>query len=409
MTRRNEIALPQGFARLAWSNLAAQSAEQIALAAAPILAVLALGAGAGETGLLQTAQTLPFLLLAIPAGLLADRMARRRLMASAEALRAASLFTILALAFCGGLSLPLLAILGFLGACGTVAYGVAAPALVPSLVPAEALTRANGRIELARTIAFTAGPALGGMLVGWAGGEPAFALAAMLSGGAVLLLAGLREPARPPAARRNAMAELREGVAFVARHPLLMPIFLTQFVFNAAFFVLQAVYVPYAAQKLGLSASQIGVTLAFYGVGMVSGALLAPWLARRLPFGAVIAIGPITGLVAALVMVATIAVPSFALAALSFFLIGSGPLVWVIGTTTLRQAVTPRDLLGRVSATSLVATGARPIGAAIGALVGGLYGPEVCLVLAAGGFLVQALLILDSPVPRLAQQPAMAA
>ena len=408
MTRRNEIALPQGFARLAWSNLAAQSAEQIALAAAPILAVLALGAGAGETGLLQTAQTLPFLLLAIPAGLLADRMARRRLMASAEALRAASLFTILALAFCGGLSLPLLAILGFLGACGTVAYGVAAPALVPSLVPAEALTRANGRIELARTIAFTAGPALGGMLVGWAGGEPAFALAAMLSGGAVLLLAGLREPARPPAARRNAMAELREGVAFVARHPLLMPIFLTQFVFNAAFFVLQAVYVPYAAQKLGLSASQIGVTLAFYGVGMVSGALLAPWLARRLPFGAVIAIGPITGLVAALVMVATIAVPSFALAALSFFLIGSGPLVWVIGTTTLRQAVTPRDLLGRVSATSLVATGARPIGAAIGALVGGLYGPEVCLVLAAGGFLVQALLILASPVPRLAQQPAMA-
>src|SRR3546814_6471773 len=70
-------ALPAAFRRLAWSNLAAQSAEQVGLAAAPIVAVLALGAGAAETGLLQTAQTLPFLLLAIPAGLLADRRSRR--------------------------------------------------------------------------------------------------------------------------------------------------------------------------------------------------------------------------------------------------------------------------------------------------------------------------------------------
>src|SRR4051812_13462133 len=63
----SSTSLPAAFLRLAWSNLAAQSAEQIGLAAAPLVAVLALGAGAGETGLLQTAQTLPFLLLSIPA------------------------------------------------------------------------------------------------------------------------------------------------------------------------------------------------------------------------------------------------------------------------------------------------------------------------------------------------------
>src|SRR5258705_2927964 len=84
--------IPRSFNRLAWSNLAAQSAEQIGLAAAPIVAVLALGAGAGATGLLQTAQTLPFLLFAIPAGVLADRTSRRRLMAGAQGLRAVSLF-----------------------------------------------------------------------------------------------------------------------------------------------------------------------------------------------------------------------------------------------------------------------------------------------------------------------------
>ena len=65
------------FHRLAWSNLAAQSAEQTCLAAVPMVAVLALGAGAAQTGLLSAAQTLPFLLMSIPAGLLADRRSRR--------------------------------------------------------------------------------------------------------------------------------------------------------------------------------------------------------------------------------------------------------------------------------------------------------------------------------------------
>ena len=122
MLLRSRTALPAGFNRLAGSNLAAQSAEQVGLAAAPIVAVLALGAGAGETGLLQTGQTRPFLLLSIPAGVLADRMSRRRLMTSAEALRAVSLVGILALTPLGLLTLPLLALLGFAGACGTVAY-----------------------------------------------------------------------------------------------------------------------------------------------------------------------------------------------------------------------------------------------------------------------------------------------
>ncbi len=391
--------LPSSFNRLAWSNLAAQSAEQIGLAAAPLVAVLALGAGAGATGALQTAQTLPFLLFAIPAGLLADRMSRRRLMASAEALRAMSLVVILVLAGLGALTLPLLAALGFAGACGTVAYSVAGPALVPALVPREALIAANGRIELARTVAFAAGPALAGALVGWTGASPAFAVAAALSAAAVVLLAGLAEPVRPARAPRHPLHELRESVSFVFGHPLLRPVFVTQLVFNTAFFMLQAVYVPYAVHRLGLSATGVGLTLATYGLGMVAGALAASTVTRLLPFGTVIAIGPVAGLIAAAVMVLTIWTPSAGLAALSFFLIGAGPILWVISTTTLRQTVTPPDLLGRVSAINIVATGARPVGAALGAVIGGLFGAETCLVVAAIGFLVQALVILASPVP----------
>jgi len=397
--------LPAAFNRLAWSNLAAQSAEQLGLAATPLVAVLALGAGAGETGLLQSAQTLPYLLLSIPAGLLADRLSRRRLMAGAEGLRAAALAGILILAVLDRLSVPLLAILGFIGACGTLAYSVAAPALVPALVPPRSLAVANGRIELARTVAFTAGPALAGALVSWTGAAPAFAFAAGLSVCAVILLAGLSEPARSTRARPGALRDIQDGAAFVLGHALLRPVLLTQLIFNAAFFMLQAVYVPYAAHRLGLSASEIGGTLAAYGAGMLAGALLAAHLTRLMPFGAVIAIGPVAGFLAAAIMVLTIWLPSALLAGLSFFLVGAGPVVWVISTTTLRQTVTPRDLLGRASAISVMAQGSRPVGAALGALLGELYGAETCLVVAALVFLAQALVILTSPARRLARQP----
>src|SRR6185436_6279336 len=144
---------------LTWTNLAAQSAEQISLAAVPIVAVMVLQAGAGQIGALSTAQTLPFLLLSIPMGVLADRWSRARLMVLAEGVRALSLLALWLLVGYGALSLGALALLGFIGAAGTVGFTVAAPALVPSLVPQDALARANARLELARSAAFAAGPA----------------------------------------------------------------------------------------------------------------------------------------------------------------------------------------------------------------------------------------------------------
>jgi predicted MFS family arabinose efflux permease len=398
---------PPTFNRLAWSNLSAQSAEQIALAAAPIVAVLLLGVGEGATGLLQTALTLPFVLFAIPAGLLADRMARRRLMASAEALRAMALLAILILIGLDLMTLPWLAALGFIAVCGTVVYSVAAPALVPSLVAPQLLPAANARIELARTIAFAGGPAIGGALVGWIGAAPAFGCAAALSIIAVVLLAGIEEPARAPAPRRHPLQEIKEGASFVLHHPLLRPVFVTQFIFNTASFLLLAVFVPYAVRRLGLSATGLGLTLGMYGVGMVTGALLATRIMRRLPFGTVIGLGPVTGFAAASVMALTTFIPTPWLAALSFFLLGVGPILWVISTTTLRQSVTPPRLLGRVSAINIMSYGARPLGALLGAVVGGLYGAETCLYLSAAIFGAQALVILLSPAVTLARQPEM--
>jgi predicted MFS family arabinose efflux permease len=278
---------------------------------------------------------------------------------------------------------------------------------VPSLVPPRSLAAANARIELARTVAFAAGPALGGVLVGWTGAAPAFGVAAALSMSAVVLLSGIYEPARKPAPARHPLREIREGAVFVFRHPLLGPVFATQFIFNTASFLVLAIFVPYAIQHLELSASGVGAVLAMYGVGMVVGAIAATRVMQRLRFGTVIALGPVTGFVAAAILALTTAVASPLLAGLGFFLLGAGPILWVISTTTLRQSVTPPRLLGRVSAINIMSYGARPVGAALGAMVGGLYGAEPCLYLAVAIFGAQALVILLSPAVSLARQPEM--
>ena len=140
---------------------------------------------------------------------------------------------------------------------------------------------------------------------------------------------------------------------------------------------------------------------------MVVGALLATRVMRRVSFGTVIGLGPVTGFAAAITMALTTIVPAAALAGVSFFLLGVGPILWVISTTTLRQSVTPPSLLGRVSAINILSYGARPLGSALGALIGGLYGAEACLYLAALIFAAQALVILMSPAVALTRQPDM--
>lgn len=406
MPKPPAAVLPSAFKRIGWSNLFAQFSEQIALAAAPLAAVLLLSAGPAETGWLQMAQTLPFLLLSIPAGLLVDRASRRRLMVLSEMLRALSLVATLVLMASGLLTLPLLAIMGFVGAIGTVCYNVAAPALIPAIVPRAQLADANRWLELARSLAYSGGPAIGGAIVAWTGASLAYVAATTLSLLAVVLLAGLSEQEQSPRSRRDLLHDLAEGARFLAGHTLLRPILVTAIVFNTSWFVLQAVYVAYAVRTLGLTATGVGVTLGIYGAGMMIGAYAAPAIARRIPFGVMIALGPLGGLLAAVVMLLTIWFPHGALAGLSFFLFGAGPVLWSIATLTLRQAITPNAMLGRVSAFITTATfGARPVGAALGAIVATHYGVKACLSVATVGFLIQFLVIIASQVPRLRALP----
>ena len=139
---------------------------------------------------------------------------------------------------------------------------------------------------------------------------------------------------------------------------------------------------------------------------MVVGALGATRVMQRVAFGTVIGLGPVTGFVAAAVMALTTSRPTPWLAGLSFFLLGVGPILWVISTTTLRQSVTPPSLLGRVSAINILRDGARPLGSALGAIVGASTVPRPTY-LAVAIFGAQALVILVSPAVALLRQPDM--
>ncbi len=394
--------LNSNFKKISWSNLFAQFSEQTALAAAPLVAVLLLNAGPGETAWLQTSQTLPFLLLSIPAGLIVDRVSRRGLMIGAEAVRAISLTMIFLFLISDSITLALLAVLGFLGAIGTVCYNVAAPAYVPTIIVKNELMAANRWLELARSVAYTAGPAMGGVIVGYTGAPTAYIFATVLSILAFMLLMSLPEEVNVQREKKHLFNDLAEGAVFIAQHKLLRPILFTAVFFNTSLFIVQGIFVAYAATHLTLSAVQIGFTVGTYGIGMVTGALSIKPISKVMPYGLMIILGPLGGLIAAVVMLMTLWFPSIYLAGFSYFLFGAGPTIWSITTMSLRQVVTPGNMMGRVSALLLTTTlGSRPMGSAIAALLAVSYGVESCLWAAVVGFALQFIILASSQVPHL--------
>jgi predicted MFS family arabinose efflux permease len=395
----NSNALPPAFHKLAFSNLMAQSAEQLTLAAVPIVAVLLLQAGPGEIGIMAAVQSLPFLLLSIPLGLLADRMSRKKLMLMSELLRVCALMVLISAMLLNLISVPLLACVGFLAAVGTVGFSVSAPSLVPALVDSQHLAKANGRLELARSMAFAGGPALAGALIAWLGGSTSFVLSLMLSLAAVGFLRQIQEPVRQAVPDRHPWLEVKEGAYFVWAHPLMRPILLTSVAWNISWFVLQAIYVPYAIRTIGMSSSEVGLTLACYGVGMITGSLMASRVVSMMPFGVAILLGPFFSVLAASVMALSLWAPYVGVASLAYFFFGFGPIIWTISSTTLRQSITPNSMMGRVTAILIVAgTGARPVGALLGGVVGEMGSDLACLLVVVAGFVIQAIVITFSKV-----------
>lgn len=386
------------------AGILAQFADKLALDTITLTAT-ASGATPRLVGLLVAAQSCAWLLVSLPAGVYADRIAPRSLILLGGALLIGGSLTGAVLLAFGQIGVWL-ALSTFVAAAGPVVIALSIFVLMPRLAPVALLPRANGRLELGRA-SFTI---LSPLIAGWAvaRGSSAAGLVVCALAGGLVLLAALRLPADrpPPAPRQRLHRAIAEGARFVTAHPYLRPIALCAIAWNCAFFAFLGIMAPYAARVLGLSPETIGLASSSYGAGLVLGALAGPTLIARWPTGLLLVFGPASSLSGALLLALAPAALGWAALATAFFLFGFGPILWFIVQTSLRQAVTPQALLGRVSATLTTAMyGMRPVGALAGGLAADGFGLELAIWLPVLLFALSTLAILASTMPGLQTLP----
>jgi MFS family permease len=325
---------------------------------------------------LTVALTLPWLLFALHAGALADRLDRRRAMLGANSVRA-SLLAVLVLAVLldAGSIWALYVVALCIGAAETI-YDTSAQSIVPQLVRRDQLSRANGRLYAAELTAHQfVGPPLAGFLAA-AGVALAFGAPVALWAVAVAALLLLRGRFRVERDQRSTMrADIAEGLRFLWRHRLLRTLAVMVGVFNFAGNATFAIFVLYAVgsgSATALSEQAFGVLLTTTAAGSLCGSFAAEWIERMLGRARALVLA-ILGCTL-LVGVPAVSADPFLIGA-AFFVGGIGIVVWNVITVSLRQRITPDRLLGRLnSCYRLVAWGTMPLGAAAGGLLAQFFG-----------------------------------
>ncbi len=406
-------ALGGRYWRLWSASTASALGDGLRRVALPLLAVH-LTRDARLVALVAAAGTVPWLVFGLPVGALVDRWDRRRTVWIVDLLRTLTVAVLAGAAAAGALSVALLVGVTFVLGTGEIFAESAALALVPQLVASFQLERANSRLQAGEVTAGQfAGQGLGGVLF-----AVALALPFTLDAATFLLSAALvftlRTPTRrplPAASLRRLPAETAEGLRWLAGHRLLAILCVLLAVLAAVSGAFWAIAALYAASILGLGPTGFGVLLAVGAAGSLAGSLLAEPLAARL--GTAGAIRLAVALVT-LAMGGLAATGSPLVAGALLVVNGIAVLVWNVVTVSLRQAIIPDHLLGRVgSAYLFIGLGAQPAGALGAGLLAHAAGLRAVFAVSAALLAVTAL----ATAPRLragafaaardqAQQPA---
>lgn len=354
------------FRRLLASSWSTNLADGIALAAGPLL-VASLTKDALLVAFAATVQWLPPLLFALSAGVLTDRLDRRRIVVVVDGARAAVLAALMWAVLTEEASIAVvLGALFVLGAAEVFADS-ASQALLPMLVARDDLAVANARLQTGFvTLNQLAGPPVGAALFAIGSAVPFGAQAAVVALGAVLA-SRVRLPAREHRAtvRGRLSHDVLEGLRWVRHHAAVRTLVLTIFVFNITFGAAWAVLVLYAQQRLGLGAVGFGLITAVGAAGGLAGIASYGWLTRRFSLADLMRIGlvieTLTHLALALTTKAWVAMTIF-------FVFGVHAFVWGTTSVTVRQRAVPTTLQGRVGSVNLVGVFG---GLVIGSLIGG--------------------------------------
>ncbi|MEE1818131.1 MFS transporter [Streptomyces sp. SP18ES09] len=381
--------------------------DQISLIAIPLAAVLALGADAAAMGLLKTAELLPALLLNLPLGAWADRQAnRRRAMIAADIVRAALVLTLPVAYALDALTLGQLYAVAFGIGALTVLFEVCNTTLFVALVPTDQYVRANSLVNGSRSMAWLAGPGIGGLLVQFL--TAPFALVA--DAVTYLVSAGYLARIKPaePAPAPVAKGHFTEGLRWVVRERSMRALFAAsgtvQF-FNLMFHTL---FVLYATTELGIDAGLLGLLLAAGAVGGLLGAMASGAVVRRIGIGRSLVAG-FLGFTAPLLLVPLADGPPPLVAGVLFvaeFLSCLGVMIVDVAAGSFQMAVIPDAVRARVmGAFRTLNYGFRPLGAFAGGLLGTAVGLRPTLWIATVGAVLAVLWLLPSPLARMRELP----
>jgi Na+/melibiose symporter-like transporter len=383
--------------------------------ALPITAAVLLKATPTQMGILGAAASAPFLLVGLFAGVWVDRLRRRPILISADIGRALLVGLVPLLWALGYLRIEYLYIIEFLAGVLTVFFDVSYQSFLPALVTREHLVDGNSKLEISRSSAQIAGPGLAGLLIQVAGAPIAMALDAVSFLVSAVFLGLIRTPEPmpdQPAQRRSIWHEIGEGLGVVFGNRLLRSIAGCTGTFNLFSSMAGAVFVLYLTQNLALQPAVLGIIFAAGAPGALVGALLSTRVTQRFGLGRTIAVSTGIGGLAGFLLPLAEASWARPLAVLVPMLVISQfvpvltNVIYNINQVSLRQAITPDRLLGRMNASMrFLVWGTMPIGSLLGGALGEVIGLRATLLVAAIGSTASFLWVYFSPVRQLREQP----
>jgi MFS family permease len=370
-----------------WSAAASNTGDGVTRTLLPLLVVSVSQSPLTVSGL-TAVNAAPWLLFALPAGVLVDRLDRSTILRHGNTARAV-LLAATAVVLLQDEPVVVLYVLAFLLGCCETLVDTAAPAMLPSLVDDRDLDRANGRLSIPQIVLNDmAGPPLAGILLGLGAtvailtGSGLYAAAAVLVAAATVRLPG---PTAAPG-RATVREATGQGLRFVVGQPALRLTLAASALFGLVYGAGTSLLVLFAVEDLGLHTAGYGFLLTVGAVGAIGGSWLAPRLSRRLP---VVRTARVALATCGLCYVGLALVSGPVGAGALLFCNGFSTMVWNIPVMSLRQRLTPHELLGRVmSVFRLSAWGSM----AVGALLAGLFAEftSVRTVLISAGVLLAA-------------------
>ncbi len=383
--------------------------------ALPLVAAVTLSVGPFEFGLLTTIEFLPFILLSLPAGVWVDRLRRRPILIAGDLGRVLTLGSIPVAYALGVLTIWQLYVVGFLTGCLTVFFDVAYQSYLPSLVDRDQLVEGNSKLEVSRSASQILGPGLAGVLVGLLKAPFAIALDAVSYLASALFLLWIRkaEPAIQPhdestGPRPSMRTEAAAGLRYVVAHRWLRSIAATTGTSNFFGNISGAIMVLYLVRS-GLPAEAIGFAFSVGAFGVLLAALTTDRLTERIGVGRMLVLTTMGFCLAGLPVAVAPADGLFAAVALGGFLGGFCSVGWNINQVSLRQAITPTRMQGRMNASMrFIVWGTMPVGSVLGAALAELVGLRETILIGAIGGLFAFLPVALSPVRSIVRMPAPA-